>query len=35
MSHHTFNFTGFFSYARFTGGSYFAMEKLDVRCKQD
>ena len=35
MSHYTCNFTGFFGYARFTEGSYFAMEKLDVRCNQD
>ena len=35
MSYHAVNFTGFFGYARFTEGSYFAMEKLNVRCNQD
>jgi len=29
MSYSTFNFTGFFSFARFTEGSYFAMDKVE------
>lgn len=35
MSYYIANFTGFFGYARFIEGSYFAVEKLDVRCNQD
>ena len=35
MSHSTFHFTGFYGYARFTEGSFFAMGKWNVCCNQD
>ena len=34
MSYSAFNFTGFYGYARFTEGGFFAMEKLNVRCNR-
>ena len=34
MTNFTFNFTGYYGFARFTEGSFFAMEKLNVRCNR-